>query len=164
MPSILARFGSALRPLMTLVCSLVASATRIEGGRKPGRAPMGTGRQDERAGDGTGGRTLLGRKAESAVLETLLTEAFGGQSRVVVLRGEAGVGKTFLLKKVSDRLDGWQIAKAVGVESEIELAYSGLHQLCVPVIDRLERLPEPQREALSTVFGLSAGPTPDRFL
>jgi DNA-binding CsgD family transcriptional regulator len=98
------------------------------------------------------------------VLETLLTEAFGGQSRVVVLRGEAGVGKTFLLKKVSDRLDGWQIAKAVGVESEIELAYSGLHQLCVPVIDRLERLPEPQREALSTVFGLSAGPTPDRFL
>ena len=81
---------------------------------------MGTGRRKERAGDGTGGRTLLGRKAESAALETLLTEAFGGRSRVVVLCGEAGVGKTVLLNQVSDRLDGWQIAKAIGVESEIE--------------------------------------------
>ena len=56
------------------------------------------------------------------------------------------------------------MASAVGVESEMELAYSGLHQLCAPILDRLDRLPAPQRDALETVFGLNAGPTPDRFL
>ena len=78
--------------------------------------------------------------------------------------GEAGVGKSALLGYLSDRVAGWHVATAAGVESEMELAYSGLHQLCAPMLDRLERLPAPQRDALATVFGLSLGPAPDRFL
>jgi DNA-binding CsgD family transcriptional regulator len=82
----------------------------------------------------------------------------------MVLRGEAGVGKSALLGYLSDRVIDWRVAKAVGVESEMELAYSGLHQICVRMLDRLDRLPAPQREALETVFGLSVGPAPERFL
>jgi DNA-binding CsgD family transcriptional regulator len=82
----------------------------------------------------------------------------------MVLRGEAGVGKSALLGYLSDRVAGWQIARAAGVESEMELAYAGLHQLCAPLLDRLDRLPVPQRDALATVFGLSAGPVPDRLM
>jgi len=82
----------------------------------------------------------------------------------MVLRGEAGVGKSALLDYLSDRLTGWHVARAVGVESEMELAYSGLHQLCAPALVDLDRLPVPQREALARVFGRSAGPAPDRFL
>ena len=93
-----------------------------------------------------------------------MTDALGGHSRVAVLRGEAGVGKSALLEYLSDRASGWHLATAVGVESDMELAYSGLHQLCGPLLDRIERLPVPQRDALSTVFGLAAGPPPDRFL
>jgi DNA-binding CsgD family transcriptional regulator len=80
------------------------------------------------------------------------------------MRGEAGVGKSALLDYVSDRVTSWHVAGAVGVESEMELAYSGLHQLCAPILDRLDGLPVPQRDALATVFGLSASPAPDRFL
>ena len=86
------------------------------------------------------------------------------QSGVIVLRGEAGVGKSALLDHVSERVSGWHVAGAVGVESEMELAYSGLHQLCAPMMDRVDRLPDPQRDALATVFGLSARAAPDRFL
>jgi DNA-binding CsgD family transcriptional regulator len=93
-----------------------------------------------------------------------LTDALDGRSRVVVLRGDAGIGKSALLDHLSDRLDGWHVARAVGVEAELELAYSGLHQICSPMLQELERLPAPQREALATVFGLSAGPAPNRFL
>ena len=107
---------------------------------------------------------LLGRRAECEALDALLTDALAGHSRVTVLRGEAGVGKTALLGYLSDRVDDWYVATAAGVESEMELAYSGLHQLCAPMLDRLERLPVPQRDALRTVFGLSLGPAPDRFL
>jgi DNA-binding CsgD family transcriptional regulator len=82
----------------------------------------------------------------------------------MVLRGDAGVGKTALLEYLSDRVDGWQVARAVGVESEMELAYGSLHQLCGPLLDHLDRLPVPQRDALATVFGLSEGMAPDRFL
>ena len=74
------------------------------------------------------------------------------------------MGKSALLGYLSDRVDGWRVARAVGVESEMELAYSGLHQLCAPMLDHLDRLPAPQRDALATVFGRSAGPAPDRFL
>jgi DNA-binding CsgD family transcriptional regulator len=81
-----------------------------------------------------------------------------------VVRGEAGVGKSALLNYLSGKVDGWHVARAAGVESEMELAYSGLHQLCAPMLDHLERLPVPQREALATVFGRSSGPAPDRFL
>ena len=74
------------------------------------------------------------------------------------------MGKSALLGYLSDRVAGWQVARAVGVESEMELAYAGLHQLCAPMLEHLDRLPVPQRDALATVFGLSQGPAPDRFL
>ena len=93
-----------------------------------------------------------------------MADALAGRSRVTVLRGEAGVGKSALLDYLSDRVAGWHIARAAGVESEMELAYAGLHQLCAPMLDHLDRLPAPQRDALATVFGRSAGPPPDRFL
>ena len=81
-----------------------------------------------------------------------------------MLRGEAGVGKSALLGYLSGRVAGWHVARAAGVESEMELDYAGLHQLCAPMLDRLDRLPAPQRDALATVFGRSAGPVPGRFL
>jgi hypothetical protein len=87
-----------------------------------------------------------------------------GGSRVIVLRGEPGAGKSALLDYLSDRAAGWRVARAAGSESEIELAYSGLHQLCGPMLDHLARLPAPQRVALETVFGRSTAPAPDRFL
>jgi DNA-binding CsgD family transcriptional regulator/tetratricopeptide (TPR) repeat protein len=107
---------------------------------------------------------LLGRRSECEALDRLLTDALAGRSRVIIVRGEAGVGKSALLRYLSEQVAGWQVATAVGVESEMELAYSGLHQLCGPMLDRLDRLPVPQREALATVFGQSTGPPPDRFL
>jgi hypothetical protein len=81
-----------------------------------------------------------------------------------VLRGEAGVGKSALLGYLSGRVAGWHVARAAGAESEMELVYAGLHQLCAPMLDHLDRLPAPQRDALATVFGRSAGTAPDRFL
>jgi hypothetical protein len=111
-----------------------------------------------------GSTVLVDRRSECAALDQLIDDVLAGRSRVTVLRGEAGVGKSALLGYLSDRVTGWQIARAAGVESEMELAYGGLHQLCRPMIDRLDRLPAPQRDALATVFGESSGPTPDRFL
>ena len=107
---------------------------------------------------------LLGRRDECAALDRLVADVLASSSRVLVLRGEAGVGKSALLTYLSGRVTGWQVASAVGVESEMDLAYSGLHQLCAPLLDHLDELPVPQRDALATVFGLSAGPAPDRFL
>ena len=75
---------------------------------------------------------LLGRRAECEALDRLLTDALAGRSRVTVLRGDAGVGKSALLGYLADQVAGWHVATAVGVESEMELAYSGLHQLCAP--------------------------------
>jgi hypothetical protein len=107
---------------------------------------------------------LLGRRSECAALDRLLAEVLEGQSRVLVIRGEAGIGKSALLQYLSDRLDGWRVARAVAVETELEFPYSGLHQICATMLGGLERLPKPQREALSTVFGLTSGPVPNRFL
>ncbi len=109
---------------------------------------------------------LLGRQAECEALDQLLADAVAGTSRVLVIRGEAGVGKSALLGYLSERVEpsGSRLAQAAGVESEMELAYSSLHQLCVTMLDHLERLPVPQRAALETVFGLSEGPAPDLFL
>ena len=87
-----------------------------------------------------------------------------GDSRVLVLRGEAGVGKTALLEYLAKRASGCRIARGVGVESEMELAFAGLQQLCGPMLERLDRLPGPQRDALATAFGLRPGDAPDRFL
>ena len=110
------------------------------------------------------GPRLLGRHSECEALDRLLTDALAGRSGVKVLRGDPGVGKSALLEYVSHQVTDWRVATAVGVESEMELAYSGLHQLCGPMLDRLDRLPVPQREALATVFGLGVRPAPDRFL
>ena len=107
---------------------------------------------------------LLGRRDECEALDRLVADVLASSSRVLVLRGEAGVGKSALLAYLSGRATGWQVASAVGVESEMDLAYSGLHQFCAPLLDHLDELPVPQRDALATVFGLSAGPAPDRFL
>src|ERR1700685_163539 len=87
-----------------------------------------------------------------------------GGSRVLVVRGEPGVGKSALLDYLAGRAAGCRVVRAVGVESEMELAFAGLHQLLASMLDRLDRLPGPQREALRTAFGLSAGPGPDRCL
>ena len=87
-----------------------------------------------------------------------------GPSRALVLRGEAGVGKTALLEYLVQHASGCGTARAAGVESEMELAYAGLQQLCAPFLDRLECLPDPQRHALGTAFGLRDGDAPDRFL
>ena len=107
---------------------------------------------------GTSVPGLVGRGAECEALDRLLAEALAGHSQVSVVRGEAGVGKSALLGYLSGKVGGWCVARAVGVESEMELAYSGLHQVCAPMLDHLEQLPVPQREALATVFGRRQGP------
>ena len=86
-----------------------------------------------------------------------------GSSAALVVSGEPGVGKTALLEYAIGSAPDLRILRAVGVESEIELAFAALHQLCGPVLDRLDRLPGPQRDALATAFGLRAGAFPDRF-
>ena len=108
---------------------------------------------------------LLGRRRERAALDRLVLETRSGRGGALVLRGEAGVGKTALLEYLVDRaLDaGSRVARATGVESEMELAFAGLHQLCAPLLDRLERLPGPQREALCVAFGMRDGLAPERF-
>jgi DNA-binding CsgD family transcriptional regulator len=109
---------------------------------------------------------LRGRSSERALLDRLLEEARSGQSAVLVIRGEAGVGKTALLLHVTQQAQasGFRVARIAGVESQMELAYAGLHQLCTPMLDRLDALPEPQHVALRVALGLSSGDPPDRFL
>jgi DNA-binding CsgD family transcriptional regulator len=107
---------------------------------------------------------LLGRRSECAALDELVASVRAGPSRALVLRGEAGVGKSALLDYMVQHASGCAIARAAGVESEMELAFAGLHQLCAPFVDRMERLPGPQRDALGTAFGVRDGDAPDRFL
>jgi DNA-binding CsgD family transcriptional regulator len=107
---------------------------------------------------------LLDRVRECDVLDRLVAGVRAGQSRVLVLRGEAGIGKSALLGHLLAAGEGCRIARAAGVESEMELAFAGLHALCAPMLDRVGHLPDPQRDALNTAFGLRAGPPPDRFL
>src|SRR3954468_5526872 len=107
---------------------------------------------------------LLGRSSECDTLDRLVATVRAGQSAVLVVRGEAGVGKSALLASLIERASGCRIVRAAGVESEMELAFAGLEQLCGPMLDRLGRLPAPQRDALGVAFGLSAGEAPDRFL
>jgi len=112
-----------------------------------------------------GGLTrLLGRSSECAVLDGVVTAVRSGQSRALVIRGEAGVGKSALLDYLVGAASGVRVVRAVGVESEMELPFAALQQLCAPMLDQVGRLPGPQREALEIVFGLSGGPAPDRFL
>jgi DNA-binding CsgD family transcriptional regulator len=107
---------------------------------------------------------LTGRRRECDVLDGVVASIRAGQSRVLVLRGEPGVGKTALLDHLVERASGLSVARAVGVQSEMELAFAGLHQLLTPMLHRLDGLPVPQRDALRTAFGVSSGPPPDRFL
>jgi AAA ATPase domain len=108
--------------------------------------------------------TLLGRADECALLDALVDAIRRGEGRALVVRGEAGIGKTALLEYLVRSAPDVTVLRAVGVESEMELAYAGLHQLCASLLDRLDRLPTPQRQALEIAYGLSAGEAPDRFL
>jgi DNA-binding CsgD family transcriptional regulator len=107
---------------------------------------------------------LRGRRAECAELDRLLDALRSGQSAILVLRGEAGIGKTALLGYAAELAEGCRVLQAVGVESESELPFAGLHQMCAPLLAGLDRLPPPQRDALGTAFGLTLGARPDRFL
>ena len=109
---------------------------------------------------------LLGRIDELKILRQLLADVRGGHSSVLVVRGEPGIGKTELLRALVAGAAGFRVCRAVGVESEMELAYAGLHQLCAPLLGWLGSLAEPQRRGLSVAFGLESldGDAPDRFL
>ena len=107
---------------------------------------------------------LLGREAECAALDRLLDTVRGGHSQTLVLRGEAGVGKTALLDYAVGSAKDFRLLRCAGVESEMELAFASLHQLCAPILDRRVSLPGPQKSALQVAFGLDSGPAPDRLL
>ena len=97
-------------------------------------------------------------------LDRLVDAVRAGEGRALVVRGEPGVGKTTLLDYLAGRAGGCRVARVAGVQSEMELAFAGLHQLCAPLLDQPAALPAPQQDALRTAFGLTAGPPPDRFL
>jgi DNA-binding CsgD family transcriptional regulator/tetratricopeptide (TPR) repeat protein len=123
---------------------------------------------DRRHGVATGrrgdARRLIGRRRECGLLKRLAEGVRAGQSQALVVRGEPGAGKTVLLDYLAGQARGCQVARAAGVQSEMELAFAGLHQLCGPMLDHLDGIPRPQRDALRTAFGVAAGPPPDRFL
>ena len=110
------------------------------------------------------GPAFVGRTSEREVLDGLLTRVRGGESEVLVIRGEAGIGKTALLRYAARQASGFRVAELTGVEAEMELPFAGIHQLCATMLDRLDALPAPQRDALSVALGLAAGEVPDRFL
>jgi hypothetical protein len=116
-----------------------------------------------RSGVGESKTVLHDRRIECAAIDRLVGTARTGQSGVLVARGEAGAGKSALLGYASEAASGFRVARACGVESEMELAFAGLQQLCAPLLDGLERLPPPQRDAIETAFALSRGSPPDRF-
>jgi DNA-binding CsgD family transcriptional regulator len=107
---------------------------------------------------------LTGRRGERDALDRLVDAVQAGESRVLVVHGDPGVGKTALLEYLVDRASRCRVARMAGVQSEMELAFAGLHQLCAPMLEHLDCLPAPQRDALRIAFGISAGPPPDRFL
>jgi DNA-binding CsgD family transcriptional regulator len=107
---------------------------------------------------------LQDRRSECGTVDRLLEGVRVGRSGALVVRGEPGVGKSALLEYLTEQASGCRVARAAGVECEMELAFAGLHQLCAPMLDRWERLPGPQRDALGVVFGLTDGDAPDRFV
>jgi tetratricopeptide (TPR) repeat protein len=106
---------------------------------------------------------LHGRRGECDMLDRLVADVRAGQSRVLVLRGEPGTGKTALLDYLTQRAADGRVARVTGVEPEMEMAFAGLHQLCAPFLDRFGHLPDPQRDALRTAFNMQDGDVPDRF-
>ncbi|MDT4946494.1 MAG: hypothetical protein QOH14_3227, partial [Pseudonocardiales bacterium] len=107
---------------------------------------------------------MLGRERERAVLDRLLAGVRGGRGVVLVMHGEAGVGKTALLEYAVEAARGFRIDRTSGVQAEMELPFAAVQQLCSPFLDLVDRLPQPQREALGVAFGLVTGPAPDPFL
>jgi DNA-binding CsgD family transcriptional regulator len=107
---------------------------------------------------------FLGRSGERDVLDRLLETARGGQSAVLLIRGEAGIGKTALVRYAARQAAGFRVAQIAGVEAEMELPFAGLHHLCAPMLAQLDALPDPQQNALRVSFGLSSGDAPNRFL
>jgi DNA-binding CsgD family transcriptional regulator len=107
---------------------------------------------------------LLDRTSEREVLDRLLAHAREGQSAVLVMRGEAGIGKTALLRYAARHASGFRVAQVTGVEAEMELPFAGIHQLCTPVLDHLDALPQAQQQALNVALGLASGHVPERFL
>src|SRR3954454_10908123 len=107
---------------------------------------------------------FLGRSGERDALDRLLETARGGRSAVLLIRGEAGIGKTALVRYAARRAAGFRVAQIAGVEAEMELPFAGLHHLCAPMLAQLDALPDPQQTALRVSFGLSSGDAPDRFL
>jgi DNA-binding CsgD family transcriptional regulator len=107
---------------------------------------------------------FLDRTSERELLDRLLANVRGGQSAVLVIRGEAGIGKTALIRYAARHASGFRVAQVTGVEAEMELPFAGIHQLCAPVLDQLDTLPQPQRDALNVALGLASGEVPDRFL
>jgi DNA-binding CsgD family transcriptional regulator len=107
---------------------------------------------------------FLDRTSEREVLVRLLAQAREGQSAVLVIRGEAGIGKTALLRYAARQASGFRVAQVTGVEAEMELPFAGIHQLCAPLLDQLDALPQAQQDALNVALGLTSGPVPDRFV
>jgi DNA-binding CsgD family transcriptional regulator len=107
---------------------------------------------------------LLDRTSEREVLDRLLENVRGGQSAVLVIRGQAGIGKTALLRYAARQASGIRVARVAGVEAEMELPFAGIHQLCAPVLEQLDALPQPQQDALNVALGLASGDVPERFL
>src|ERR1035438_7439366 len=105
-----------------------------------------------------------GRTSERDQLARLLQTVQAGESAAVVVRGEAGIGKTALLDHCADRAVGFSVVRVAGAESEMELPFAGLHQLCAAMLADVGSLPEPQQNALRVAFGLTSGEAPDRFL
>jgi AAA ATPase domain len=107
---------------------------------------------------------FLGRTSEREALDRLLARARDGQSAVLVIRGEAGIGKTALLRYAAEQAPGFRVAQVTSAEAEMELPFAGIHQLCVPLLDHLDALPQLQQDALNVALGLASGEVPNRFL
>src|SRR6201989_2296518 len=107
---------------------------------------------------------FLGQSRERDALDRLLETARRGRSAVLVIRGEAGIGKTALVRHAAQQADGFRVAQIAGVESEMELPFAGLHRLCAPMLARLAHLAGPQQDDPGVSFGLSSGDAPERFL
>ena len=138
--------------------STIMPGTNHDTALKRPMAPLPPGPADRVSGGGP-----HGRRGECELLDRLVGDVRAGQSRVLVLRGEPGAGKTALLDYVARGAAGCRVARVTGVEPEAEMAFAGLHQLCAPFLGRLGDLPGPQRDALRTAFNMQDGSTPDRF-
>src|SRR3954454_11977310 len=110
------------------------------------------------------GPAFLGRTSERGVLDQLLADLGGGQSAVLVVRGEAGIGKTALLRYAARQASGFRVAQVAGAHGEMEPPFAGIQQLCTPLLDQIDVLPQRQQDALNVALGLASGDVPDRFV